>query len=213
MQRVGNRSWRQPAGARRQFHELVVERHSLGSSGSPGYLDRIPETPKHDIREQTTLTCGVKCVPEPPRLPRTFPLRSLFFIIFYCPGRESSGMQGFPCGVSRVLHWKAFFVQQGIPVIGEPLEERKKIPMNRIDSFAFLQVSAQVPAFHPDLKPPPGKTGLEIDATSSVGIGGKRHFQRERTRVAGEPLPSGSHPFTPSASWHPFFAHALPSAT
>ena len=91
-------------------------------------------------------------------------------------------------------------MKQWIPAMGEPFENREKIPMDRVDAFALLQMSAQVPPFHPDLKSPPGETDIGIDPTSMVGIGSKRHLQGERARVTGKSLPSSSHRPIPSTS-------------
>ena len=57
----------------------------------------------------------------------------------------------------------------------------------------LLLVSAQIPAFDPDLETTPGCTDVGVDAPSVVRIIGKPDFEGEHSSVAGESLPSNSH--------------------
>ena len=58
-------------------------------------------------------------------MPSAFPSGSLALIAFDGRRREAGRPQGLPGGVARILRRQALFVEQGIPVAGELLQQRQ----------------------------------------------------------------------------------------
>ena len=84
-------------------------------------------------------------------------------------------------------------MKQRIPVRGKPLDQRKKIPVNRVDLPTVLSMGAQIPTFDPDLKTAPRRADFGIDPISVVRIISKSHLEGKHSGVAGKSLPSNSH--------------------
>ena len=193
MQRFGDISRRQPADSLYRLQETEVGWHSGTTCRSPGDLDRVSESSQQDIGKQPAFAGGTKRVSSPPPLPFAFPCGGFLFIVLDDPWRKPGGAQRFPGGIVFVLHRKAFFVKQRIPVADKPLDEWKNIPVDRVDLSIALLMGAQIPALDPDLETSPGYADFGVDALSAVRIIGKPHFAGEHSRVAGKSLPSNSH--------------------
>ena len=174
VQRNGDCLGRQSAEAPVGLREIEVLRHSRRTRLAPGNLDTVTDPPQQDIREQPAITRGPNRMSFPPRLPCTLPRGRGLIIFFYRMRREPGGPQGFPGRIAFIARWKAFLVEEGIPVSYEPLHQRKKVPMDRLGPFATLVVSAQVAALYPELKAAPGKADLRACRATVIGVAGER---------------------------------------
>ena len=203
VQRNGDCLGRQSAEAPVGLREIDVLRHTLRTRLAPGDLDTVADPPQQDIGEQPAITRRPNRMSFPPRLPRALPRGRRLIVFLYRVRREPGGPQGLPGGIAFVARGKAFFVQEGIPVAGEPLHQRKKIPMDRLGPFAALVVSTQVAALDPELKAAPGEADIRVGGPTVIGVAGERQLQREFAGVPGKPLPSGAHPCARSVPVRP----------
>ena len=174
VQRNGDCFGRQSAEAAVGLREIEVLRHSRRTRLAPGNLDTVTAPPQQDIREQPAITRGPNRMSFPPRLPCTLPRGRGLIIFFYRMRREPGGPQGLPGRIAFIARWKAFLVEEGIPVSYEPLHQRKKVPMDRLGPFATLVVSTQVAALYPELKAAPGKADLRVCRATVIGVAGER---------------------------------------
>ena len=84
-------------------------------------------------------------------------------------------------------------MEQWIPVLREPLDQRENVPVYGVDSLALGNVSAEIATLYPDLETAPREADVGIDALSVIGIGSERDLYGELAGVAGQPLPLGRH--------------------
>ena len=145
------------------------------------------------IAEQASLARSADRVASPPALPHALPL--VRPPIFHLDRRwwKTGLAKGSPSRVRRIPGRQTFFVQQGIPLVHEPLDEGQEVPVGVVDSFAFFLVGAEILALYPDLESSPGESDIGIDAVSIVRVGRERHLHGELAGVAGQLLPSNRH--------------------
>ncbi len=148
MQRPGDLLWLQSAVSAFGFREIEMGRHAFGARLPPRNLDTIANPPQHNIGKQPAFTCSANRVPLPPLLPSTLPAGRQLSVVRDRPWRKTGGPQRRPCGIAFVP-WKSFLVKQRIPVLGKPLHQREKVPVDRFRSLTVLLVGAQVPTFDP----------------------------------------------------------------
>jgi hypothetical protein len=84
-------------------------------------------------------------------------------------------------------------MQQRIPATDAPFKEGKKIPMNGIDNFAFVPMSAEVGITNPDLQPTPRERLLRGRASFWVRIVCEGNPQSEPRSIASKSLPTDAH--------------------
>ena len=89
-------------------------------------------------------------------------------------------------------------MQQGIPVVREPLDERQEVPVYGIQPLSLLHVGAEIPPLDPQLKAAPRQAQVAVRAASIVGIWAERQADGETAGIAHLQFPKNSHCRSPS---------------
>src|SRR3990172_7613916 len=119
----------------------------------------------------------------PPFMPSKPPFGSL--ILIESQKRKRRVPEGGPALCSSIPHRESFFVEQWIPVRGEPLKQWKQIPVRRISGVPRrFAVNAQILTCRPYLERTPRKRFLSSGTKAPIRIGPKRNLESELVRIS-----------------------------
>ena len=103
-------------------------------------------------------------------------------------------------------------MQQRVPMMDKPLQQRKQIPVRRLYALSFFQMRTEIPAIYPELEGTPGQGEITVTGLLVVGIIHECKLHGKHTSVPNQTFPSDRHGFSPSSSsCHPY-GYAAPFA-